>query len=249
MTGMPAPPAARAASRSRYDVARSSSRSSTCAIPDGEFTVDRRPERVRQVDAAARARRGCSRRPRGGAAGRQDDPLAAGQGGRPPARAAAAVVDRARRHHRRRPRRPRPLPAPAAAAPVVARGRARGRRARWPRPTSTDLADRLVDELSGGQRQRVWLAMALAQETPILLLDEPTTFLDIAHQVEVLDLCRELNREQGRTLVAVLHDLNQACRYATRSWRCARRHRRGGRARRRRQRRARAGRASACRAA
>jgi iron complex transport system ATP-binding protein len=77
-----------------------------------------------------------------------------------------------------------------------------------------DLADRLVDELSGGQRQRVWLAMALAQETPLLLLDEPTTFLDIAHQIEVLDLCAELH-EQGRTLVAVLHDLNHACRYAT----------------------------------
>jgi iron complex transport system ATP-binding protein len=72
-----------------------------------------------------------------------------------------------------------------------------------------------VDELSGGQRQRVWLAMALAQETEILLLDEPTTFLDIAHQVEVLDLCADLH-EQGRTLVMVLHDLNQACRYATR---------------------------------
>ncbi|GGL03250.1 ABC transporter ATP-binding protein [Planomonospora parontospora] len=77
-----------------------------------------------------------------------------------------------------------------------------------------DLADRCVDELSGGQRQRVWLAMALAQETSILLLDEPTTFLDIAHQIEVLDLCADLH-EQGRTLVAVLHDLNQACRYAT----------------------------------
>ncbi len=77
-----------------------------------------------------------------------------------------------------------------------------------------DLADRLVDELSGGQRQRVWLAMALAQSTPLLLLDEPTTFLDIAHQMEVLDLCAELHRG-GRTLVAVLHDLNHACRYAT----------------------------------
>jgi iron complex transport system ATP-binding protein len=76
------------------------------------------------------------------------------------------------------------------------------------------LAERLVDELSGGQRQRVWLAMALAQSTPVLLLDEPTTFLDIAHQMEVLDLCAELH-EQGRTLVAVLHDLNHACRYAT----------------------------------
>ncbi|WP_205709379.1 ABC transporter ATP-binding protein [Kineococcus siccus] len=78
-----------------------------------------------------------------------------------------------------------------------------------------DLAERAVDELSGGQRQRVWIAMALAQETPILLLDEPTTFLDIAHQIEVLDLCAQLHEEQGRTLVAVLHDLNHACRYAT----------------------------------
>lgn len=77
-----------------------------------------------------------------------------------------------------------------------------------------DLADRVVDELSGGQRQRVWLAMVLAQETDIMLLDEPTTFLDIAHQVEVLELCRRLNREHGRTLVAVLHDLNHAFRYA-----------------------------------
>jgi iron complex transport system ATP-binding protein len=77
-----------------------------------------------------------------------------------------------------------------------------------------DLAERPVDELSGGQRQRVWLAMALAQETPLLLLDEPTTFLDIAHQMEVLDLCARLHA-QGRTLVAVLHDLNHACRYAT----------------------------------
>ncbi|MEU9604931.1 ABC transporter ATP-binding protein [Streptomyces sp. NPDC048057] len=78
----------------------------------------------------------------------------------------------------------------------------------------TALADRPVDELSGGQRQRVWIAMALAQETELLLLDEPTTFLDIAHQVEVLDLVRRLNHERGRTVVAVLHDLNQAARYA-----------------------------------
>ncbi|HZO37100.1 MAG TPA: ABC transporter ATP-binding protein [Solirubrobacteraceae bacterium] len=78
-----------------------------------------------------------------------------------------------------------------------------------------DLAERAVDELSGGQRQRVWLAMALAQETPILLLDEPTTFLDIAHQIEVLDLCADLHETRGHTLVAVLHDLNHACRYGT----------------------------------
>lgn len=80
---------------------------------------------------------------------------------------------------------------------------------------TTDLADRIVDELSGGQRQRVWLAMALAQRTEILLLDEPTTYLDIAHQVEVLDLVSRLRDDHGYTLVAVLHDLNLACRYAT----------------------------------
>ncbi len=78
-----------------------------------------------------------------------------------------------------------------------------------------DLAEAFVDELSGGQRQRVWLAMALAQQTPIMLLDEPTTFLDIAHQVEVLDLCADLHEHRGHTLVVVLHDLNHACRYAT----------------------------------
>ena len=78
---------------------------------------------------------------------------------------------------------------------------------------TTELADAYVDELSGGQRQRVWLAMALAQQTGILLLDEPTTFLDLAHQVEVLNLCARLHAG-GRTMVAVLHDLNLACRYA-----------------------------------
>ncbi|PRA52476.1 Fe(3+)-dicitrate ABC transporter ATP-binding protein [Ochrobactrum sp. MYb68] len=78
----------------------------------------------------------------------------------------------------------------------------------------SDLSARLVDELSGGQRQRVWVAMVLAQQTPILLLDEPTTFLDIAHQIELLDLLAELN-DGGRTIIAVLHDLNHACRYAS----------------------------------
>jgi iron complex transport system ATP-binding protein len=79
---------------------------------------------------------------------------------------------------------------------------------------TTELADRCVDELSGGQRQRVWIALALAQGTPLMLLDEPTTFLDLAHQVEVLDLLAQLNATDGRTIVAVLHDLNMACRYA-----------------------------------
>lgn len=76
------------------------------------------------------------------------------------------------------------------------------------------LADRNVDELSGGQRQRVWIAMALAQQSDILLLDEPTTFLDVAHQVEVLDLLVDLNKQRGTTVVMVLHDLNLAARYA-----------------------------------
>jgi len=78
-----------------------------------------------------------------------------------------------------------------------------------------ELADRSVDTLSGGQRQRVWIAMVLAQQTPLLLLDEPTTWLDIAHQIDLLELLRELNRNGGHTLVVVLHDLNHACRYAS----------------------------------
>ncbi|MFV0435388.1 MAG: ABC transporter ATP-binding protein [Leucobacter sp.] len=78
----------------------------------------------------------------------------------------------------------------------------------------SNLAERRIEELSGGQRQRVWIAMALAQESSILLLDEPTSFLDISHQIEVLDLARRLQRE-GRTVVAVLHELNLAFRYAT----------------------------------
>jgi len=77
-----------------------------------------------------------------------------------------------------------------------------------------ELAERNVDELSGGQRQRVWIAMALAQETEVLLLDEPTTYLDLAHQVEVLDLITDLNRRRGTTVAIVLHDLNLAARYA-----------------------------------
>src|SRR3954453_2410038 len=109
-------------------------------------------------------------------------------------------------------------------------GRGRYPRTRWIRQwsrsddeavaaamTSTNvlsIADRPIDELSGGQRQRVWIAMALAQETDILLLDEPTTFLDVAHQVEVLDLLTDLNHERGTTIVMVLHDMNLAARYA-----------------------------------
>ncbi len=77
-----------------------------------------------------------------------------------------------------------------------------------------ELADRAVDELSGGQRQRVWIAMALAQHTDVLLLDEPTTFLDLAHQIDVLDLLADLNRDRGTTIAMVLHDINLAARYA-----------------------------------
>ncbi|QBI55929.1 ABC transporter ATP-binding protein [Streptomonospora litoralis] len=79
-----------------------------------------------------------------------------------------------------------------------------------------DYAERTLEQLSGGQRQRAWISMALAQETDLLLLDEPTTFLDLAHQIEVLDLVRDLNERHGRTVVMVLHDLNLAARYSHR---------------------------------
>jgi iron complex transport system ATP-binding protein len=79
---------------------------------------------------------------------------------------------------------------------------------------TTELADRRIEDMSGGQRQRVWIAMALAQETDLLLLDEPTTYLDLSHQIDVLDLLTDLNRERGTTIVVVMHDLNLACRYA-----------------------------------
>lgn len=78
----------------------------------------------------------------------------------------------------------------------------------------TDFVNRTLDELSGGQRQRAWISMALAQDTDLLLLDEPTTYLDLAHQIEILELLRDLNRTHGRTIVMVLHDLNQAAQYA-----------------------------------
>ncbi len=79
-----------------------------------------------------------------------------------------------------------------------------------------ELRDRRLDSLSGGERQRAWIALALAQSTPILLLDEPTTFLDVGHQLEVLTLIQQLNRTQNKTIVLVLHDLNQAARFAER---------------------------------
>ncbi|KQU57884.1 ABC transporter [Bacillus sp. Leaf406] len=77
-----------------------------------------------------------------------------------------------------------------------------------------EFRDRKVDELSGGQRQRAWIALTLAQDTDIILLDEPTTYLDMTHQIEILDLLFELNEKEGRTIVMVLHDINLACRYA-----------------------------------
>ena len=98
-----------------------------------------------------------------------------------------------------------------------ASGRARTRRSSRPALALTDTADlrdRPLDQLSGGQRQRAWIAMTLAQDTDLMLLDEPTTYLDLAHQVEVLDLVARLNRERGRTVAMVLHDLNLAARYS-----------------------------------
>lgn len=77
-----------------------------------------------------------------------------------------------------------------------------------------EFSDRAVDSLSGGQRQRAWIAMTLAQNTPTILLDEPTTYLDMTHQIEILDLLYDLNEQEGRTIVMVLHDINLACRYA-----------------------------------
>ncbi|HET7522269.1 MAG TPA: ABC transporter ATP-binding protein [Bacillales bacterium] len=77
-----------------------------------------------------------------------------------------------------------------------------------------ELADRPVESLSGGQKQRAWIAMVLAQNTETILLDEPTTYLDLSHQIEILDLLYDLNKSEGRTIVMVLHDLNLACRYA-----------------------------------
>lgn len=99
-------------------------------------------------------------------------------------------------------------------------GRSRGDRdaVAWALETAqlTDFAQRTLGELSGGERQRVWIAMALAQQTPVLLLDEPTAALDVAHQLEVMTLLQRLNQEEGKTIVAVLHDLNLAARFATR---------------------------------
>ncbi|WP_182084344.1 ABC transporter ATP-binding protein [Aureimonas sp. ME7] len=112
---------------------------------------------------------------------------------------------------------------------LVGRGRNPYRKpfGRWSRDDETVVRDAIAEagmealatcalnELSGGQRQRAWLALVLAQRTEVVLLDEPTTYLDIAHQIHVLDICRSLHETRARTVVAVLHDLNLACRYAT----------------------------------
>ena len=169
---------------------------------------------MRQVDAAARARA----------------PHPAEGRARSSSTARSSTAARRRRSRARSGLLPQSPVAPEgiAVADLVGRGRHPHQKllARWSardyevvarslEATGTaDLADRSVDELSGGQRQRVWIAMALAQETDILLLDEPTTFLDVAHQVEVLDLLTDLNRDRGTTIVMVLHDINLAARYA-----------------------------------
>ena len=175
---------------------------------------DRRRERLRQVHAAARARPAHRAALGPGRARRQGAARPPHQRDRAHARPAAAEP----RSH------PRASPSPTSSAaagirtrscsPAGPRTTTRSSRSRSPRPGIAELADRSVDELSGGQRQRVWIAMALAQETDILLLDEPTTFLDVAHQVEVLDLLTDLNRDRGTTIVMVLHDMNLAARYA-----------------------------------
>ena len=172
------------------------------AIPDGRITADRRrrtPAASRRCCAAwpgccARAAARCSSTARSVPDLRTID---VAQGARP----AAADAGRARRHHRRRPRRPRPLPAPGLVPALDAGRRRRAVAAALEATGTADLVDRPVAELSGGQRQRVWVAMALAQDTDLLLLDEPTTFLDINHQVELLDLLTDLNRRRGKTIV------------------------------------------------
>jgi iron complex transport system ATP-binding protein len=165
---------------------------------------DRRAERGWQDHVAACARQDAEAPPGFGVPGRPGDQLVPGEGGRPAPRAAPTELDRPRDG--------------ITVADLVARGRYPHQRLlrQWSKENSTvvaeslrstgvdALAERLVDELSGGQRQ-----------TDLLLLDEPTTYLDIAHQIDILDLCAELPAKQGRTLVAVLHDLNHAARYAS----------------------------------
>ena len=186
----------------------------TSTVPDRPDHGHRRRQRLRQVDPAARP--GPAAAPRAGACTWTAARCTPCRPARSPSGWASC---------RRRPVAPEGLTvvdlvsrgrftAPDLVAAVVARRTKPPCTTRWPPPSMTDLADRPVDELSGGQRQRAWIAMAVAQGTPVLLLDEPTTYLDLAHQIDVLDLIIDLNRREGRTVVMVLHDLNQACRYA-----------------------------------
>ena len=182
--------------------------------PPGEITVLVGAERVRQVDAAAGAgppaqadaRRRCCSTARASTACRREEvatrlgilpqsPIA------PEGITVADLVARGRYPHQSWFRQ-----WTAADERVIDRGDAS--------PPAPSTSPAPVDELSGGQRQRVWIAMALAQGTDLMLLDEPTTFLDLAHQVEVLDLLVDLNQRERRTIVLVLHDLNQAARYS-----------------------------------
>ena len=170
------------------------------SIPDAPFTVIVGPNACGKstlLRAAGAAAETCGA---GGAGRRTSSPQ--DHGGGAPARAAAAGPDRPRRDHRRRPRGPGPDPHQG----CCGSGPGRTRRPCAAGATGSDLSGRLVDELSGGQRQRVWIAMALASRPPLLLLDEPTTFLDIAHQVEVMDLLTDLTSHAAP--IAVLHDLN-----------------------------------------
>ncbi|MEJ2866577.1 ABC transporter ATP-binding protein [Actinomycetospora sp. OC33-EN08] len=194
--------------------ARTVSRDLDVAIPDGSFTVVVGPNACGKSTLL----RGLARmiRPAAGTVSLDDRPISS-YGAKEVARrlallpqspvapdgiSVADLVARGRYPHQSLLRQWSPADEEAVSRAMAATGVA-------------ELAERSVGELSGGQRQRVWIAMVLAQDTPLLLLDEPTTFLDIAYQLEVLDLLADLHAAGDRTLVAVLHDLNQACRYAT----------------------------------
>ena len=184
------------------------------AIPPGRITVIVGPNAcgkstlLRALARLLRAEAGHR------AARRHVDPPSADAAGGDDARDPPAVPDRPGRHLGRRPcRAAGAIPHQRWIRSWTAEDRAAIDGALAATGTA-DIAGRPVDELSGGQRQRVWIAMTLAQGTELMLLDEPTTYLDLAHQVEVLDLLVDLNQREGRTIVLVLHDLNHACRYA-----------------------------------
>ena len=143
----------------------------------------------------------------------EEHPPAADQRGRHPARHPAPVAHRARGHHRGRPGGTGPLPAPALVPAVVAERRGGGDARRMEATGTTDLADRPSTSCPAGSASGCGSRWRWPRAPPLMLLDEPTTFLDMAHQVEVLDLLADLNATDGRTIVLVLHDLNQACRY------------------------------------